>query len=141
MHKQSSKAAAYGSVALLIGVAAAKTLLTKLVFGDIDAPFTYSFISAMVTVLLLLPVLTLNGRVRCLTCRFCFQLLPVCIAIAVDLGLSNVAISFLPLALQQAIASTIPAATIVLETAVRQQCKPLITCTLPTRVVSLPFRL
>ena len=113
---------AWGSIALLISVAAVKTTLTKFLFThQVHEPIAYSLLSAVVTGLLV--SCQGFGHMRFQTLM---RLLPVALAIAVDLGLSNVAISRLPLALQQAIASTIPAATILLETIVRRRCKPLL---------------
>ena len=39
----------------------------------------------------------------------------VCVMVAIDLGFTNMAISMLPLALQQCIAATTPAATVTIE--------------------------
>ena len=113
---------AWGSIALLISVAAGKTLLTKYIFvHEAQTPIAYSLLSACVTAMF--ASCHGFGDVRFDTVR---RLAPIALAIAIDLGLSNVAISRLPLALQQAIASTIPAFTIVLETLVRRRCKPCI---------------
>mmetsp|Transcript_5707 Transcript_5707/g.15179 ORF Transcript_5707/g.15179 Transcript_5707/m.15179 type:complete len:340 (+) Transcript_5707:44-1063(+) len=113
---------AWGSIALLIFVAASKTLLTKFLFTEaVDEPIAYSLLSAVETALLV----SCHGFGK-LQPRTSIRLYPVAIAIAIDLGMSNVAISRLPLALQQAIASSVPAATILLETIVRRRCKPLL---------------
>mgnify|MGYP001345860707 CR=1 FL=1 len=45
------------------------------------------------------------------------RLSAVCVMVAVDLGFTNIAISMLPLALQQCIAATTPAATVSIESA------------------------
>jgi len=116
------EAGAWGSIALLITIAAIKTLLTKYIFvHQVKQPVAYSLLSAFVTLLLV----SCHGF-GSLQLTAVLRLVPVALAIAIDLGLSNIAISRLPLALQQAIASTIPAATILLESVVRRRCKPLI---------------
>ena len=121
--------AAVASILGLIACASTKTILTKLIFIHIiDLPIAYSLLSASTTVLLAGgSCIALNGSVPPLRGDMLCQLLPVCAAITIDFALSNVAISQLPLALQQAIASTIAAATILLETIVTQRCKPLST--------------
>ena len=117
--------AAFGSIGALVGVAALKTMATKLIFLNVMfEPVAYSLLSALVTALLVvITLLATDGTVPTLRMATLLRLLPVCCAIAVDLALSNVAISMLPLPLQQAIASTIPAATILLETLVTRTCK------------------
>lgn len=122
-----SHVAALGAIGLLVSVASTKTLLTKWLFHDVHEPIAYSLLSALVTAAVVAPLLACGGIQRLCLPRWdmLFSLALVCVAIAVDLGLSNEAIYRLPLALQQAIASTIPAATIALETVVRQRCRPL----------------
>lgn len=115
---------AVGAIGLLVSVASVKTLFTKEIFDWCTTPIAYSLLSAFETAVLLLPFAITESRQRCLPQPgMMLRLALVCIAIAADFALSNEAIYRLPLALQQAIASTIPAATIVLETIVRWQCK------------------
>ena len=45
----------------------------------------------------------------------------VCVMVAIDLGFTNMAISMLPLALQQCIAATTPAATVTIESVYEQR--------------------
>jgi len=120
---------AWLSVFLLIAVAALKTILTKVIFLEVPYPVAYSLLSALVTSVLLLLGFALfprvTGPLQPLRLRMAPRLLAVCLAVAVDLGLSNRAIYLLPLALQQAIASTIPAVTMVIETVYRWRLKPL----------------
>ena len=118
--------AAYLSLMLLVSVAAIKTLLAKVVFERLPTPIAYSLLSAAITSSIAwLPALISNGGLPCVRADDAHMLLLVAVATAVDLGMSNVAISMLPLALQQAIASAIPAATILLETVVFWRLKPL----------------
>ena len=120
------------SLLLLVVVAAIKTSVTKLIFTKLPTPIAYSLLSSVVTgVLVAGPALCTSGAdgecggVRCVPLRELWMLGFVAVAVAVDLGLSNIAISLLPLPLQQAIASAIPAATILLESIVFRRLKPI----------------
>jgi hypothetical protein len=114
----------YGSIAMLITIAAVKTVLTKLIFVHVPTPIAYSLLSAVVTALLLVPSLAVRGF-GILRREMMVRFMLVCVAVAVDLGMNNIAIWLLPLALQQAIASTIPGVTVVLESIVRRRRKSL----------------
>ena len=115
--------AAWLSLLLLVSVALVKTILTKTIFDGLPTPVAYSLLSASVTWLLLLPPLCYTGSLRCLRWDDAWRVALVSVAVAIDLGMSNIAISLLPLALQQAIASAIPAATILLESLVLRRLK------------------
>lgn len=123
------------SLLLLVTVATVKTMLTKLIFLHVPTPVAYSLLSASVTGLLVVPLIYASAHgakphqpsgLRCVRPYMLLRLSVVCVAVAIDLGLSNVAIWLLPLALQQMIASTIPAATISLESLYRRRLKPLV---------------
>lgn len=120
------------SLLLLISVAAFKTVITKAVLTRMPTPIAYSLLSSVITGLLVAaPALWYApetsgscGGVKLVALRDLSMLAFVAIAVAIDLGLSNVAISLLALPLQQAIASAIPAATILLESIVFRRLKP-----------------
>lgn len=104
------------SVGLLMSVAATKTMLTKLIFQQVSIPVAFSLLSCVMTILLLLPVFAVQPHLfQWLKPHMVKQLSVVCVMVAVDLGFTNIAISMLPLALQQCIAATTPAATVSIE--------------------------
>ena len=77
------------------------------------------------TALLLIPLMTVTRTFQCLTSvRMAATLAAVCVAVVVDLGLTNLGLTLLPLPLQQGIAATVPLATVLLETIVRRRRKP-----------------
>ena len=115
---QNSQAAAW-AFCFLTFIAVTKTLLTKLVFKHVNTPVAFSVLSCVATILCILPVFLFkrsmfNWLSRDMYTGFFY----VCVAIAVDLGCTNVAISELSVAFQQCIKAASPAATIILETIV-----------------------
>ena len=104
------------SIGLLMSVAATKTILTKLIFQQVSIPVAFSLLSCVMTILLLLPVFAVQPHLfQWVRPHMVKQLSVVCVMVAVDLGFTNIAISMLPLALQQCIAATTPAATVSIE--------------------------
>lgn len=104
------------ALAFLTFVAVTKTILTKLVFTHVHAPVAFSVLSCLATNLCLAPVfLAKPSLFQSLQGRMLRPMLGVCLAIAIDLACTNVAISLLSVALQQCIKATSPAATVVLE--------------------------
>lgn len=116
--------AAWLSLLLIIFVALVKTILTKIIFEKLPTPVAYSLISAVVTWLLLALPLAATRSLKVMQLSDMARLMLVSVAVTLDLGMSNVAIERLPLPLQQALASVIPAATILIETAVTRRLKP-----------------
>jgi drug/metabolite transporter (DMT)-like permease len=116
------------SLLLLITVAALKTVITKVVLSAMPTPVAYSLLSAVMTALIICgPAMWYAPRgtgMNCVPSKDMWMLAFVAIAVAVDLGMSNIAISLLALPLQQAIASVIPAATILMESLVFRRLKP-----------------
>ena len=116
--------AAWLSILLLIAVALVKTILSKTIFDQLPTPIAYSLGSAVVTWLLVALPLAYNGELKCMRPTDLWRVGLVSVAVTLDLGMSNIAIALLPLPLQQAIASAIPAATVLLESAVTRRLKP-----------------
>ena len=114
---------AWLALLVLLVTALVKTVLSKTIFEQVPLPVAYSLLSALVTWLLVQLPLFWSGRLKVMTVRDFRRLALVSIAVSLDLGMSNIAIALLPLPLQQAIASAIPAATILLERAVTRRPK------------------
>jgi len=108
----------------LIFVAVTKTLLTKTVFVHVPTPVAFSVFSCVVAAVCMVPIFVYKPF---LFARVNLKMLPtfgvVCMAIAIDLACTNVAISLLSVPLQQTIKSTSPAATILLESAMTRRCR------------------
>jgi drug/metabolite transporter (DMT)-like permease len=108
----------------LVFVAVTKTLLTKNVFVHVPTPVAFSVLSCFVTAVCLIPVFMWMPQLWTgLTGRMAVGFLGVCIAIAIDLAATNVAISLLSVALQQCIKATSPAATIFVESLWNCTCR------------------
>ena len=104
------------AISLLMSVAASKTVMTKLIFQQVSVPVAFSSLSCVTTILLLLPVFAARPRLfQLVRPHMARRLGVVCVMVAIDLGFTNMAISMLPLALQQCIAATTPAATVTIE--------------------------
>lgn len=110
------------SFALLVLIAISKTVLTKHVFEHINAPVAMSAMSCIVTGLMLVPVCIANGTLRLLTMQESKKLALVCTTVAADLAFTNVGLSILPIAFQQAIKSTLPVATVAVEFVLYRKC-------------------
>ena len=116
---------AWLSLLLLVLVALVKTILSKTIFDQLPTPVAYSLLSSVVTWVLVALPLAQKRELLCMRTYDLWRVALVSIAVTLDLGMSNIAIALLPLPLQQAIASAIPAATILLESAVTRRLKPL----------------
>lgn len=125
--------AAAGAFAFLTFVAVSKTLLTKLVFTSHDnGPVAFSVLSCVLTLLCMWPVFKWKPETWAVPRPEMYKgFLGVCVAIALDLACTNVALSLLSVALQQCIKATSPALTIMLESAVNKKLQhPLIYVTI-----------
>ena len=105
----------------LVSVAVSKTLLTKLVFSQLPAPVAFSVLSCVATNVCLAPCLLYSGQLRPLAWRQLPRFLAVCLAVAVDLACTNVALAILTVALQQCLKATSPTATIIVESLLRRK--------------------
>jgi drug/metabolite transporter (DMT)-like permease len=106
-------------------VAVTKTLLTKTVFTHGTPPVAFSVYSCFVTAVLFIPIFIAQPSLYApLTKELLVGFFFVCVAIALDLALTNVAISLLSVALQQCIKATSPAATVFLESLWNRICHP-----------------
>jgi drug/metabolite transporter (DMT)-like permease len=110
------------SFLLLVTIAISKTILTKHIFEHIDAPVAMSALSCIVTTIMLVPVCITQRTLHLLTIEESKTLAFVCITVAADLAFTNVGLSILPIAFQQAIKSTIPVATIAVEFLIYGKC-------------------
>ena len=127
-----------GSFAFLTFVAVSKTLLTKFVFTHVDTPVAFSVLSCVATILVMLPVFACFPNLyQPLKLSMLKGFLGVSLAIAADLGCTNVAISELSVAMQQTIKATSPAATVLLEIAFNRKCTHPIVLVLITLLCSL----
>jgi drug/metabolite transporter (DMT)-like permease len=106
----------------LVAIAVSKTILTKHIFEQIGAPVAMSALSCIVTGLMLVPICLVNGTLRLLTMEETKTLSLVCLTVAADLVFTNVGLSILPIAFQQAIKSTLPVATIAIEFLLYRKC-------------------
>ena len=104
------------ALAFLTFVAVSKTLLTKLVFTHVHTPVAFSVLSCVATNVCMSPIFFFKRDLWARPSRASLKgFALVCLAIAVDLGFTNVAISLLSVALQQCIKATSPTATVLLE--------------------------
>ena len=104
------------AISLLMVVAASKTLMTKLIFTQAAVPVAFGLLSCVTTLLLLTLVFAVRPHLfQLLRPHMVRRLAVVCVMVAIELGFTNIAISILPLALQQCIAATTPAATVTIE--------------------------
>mmetsp|Transcript_7259 Transcript_7259/g.18997 ORF Transcript_7259/g.18997 Transcript_7259/m.18997 type:complete len:326 (+) Transcript_7259:68-1045(+) len=111
------------AISFLTFVAVTKTLLTKTIFVHGVPPVAFSVYSCLVTALLMLPIFACQPKqFAMLTWNMSVGFIFVCVAIALDLALTNVAISLLSVALQQCIKATSPAATVFLESLWNRIC-------------------
>ena len=101
--------------AFLVIVAISKTVLTKHIFEDVRAPVALSAISCAVTAILLMPISLYTKQMRMLRADEIGTFVLICTTVAADLAFTNIALSILPLAFQQAIKSTLPVVTITLD--------------------------
>ena len=104
------------ALAFLTFVAVSKTLLTKLVFTHVHTPWPSLFCRGVATNVCMSPIFFFKRDLWARPSRASLKgFALVCLAIAVDLGFTNVAISLLSVALQQCIKATSPTATVLLE--------------------------
>ena len=116
------KKSTVASFALLVLIAISKTVLTKHIFEHINAPVAMSALSCIVTGIMLVPVCIANGTLRLLTMEESKTLALVCTTVAADLAFTNVGLSILPIAFQQAIKSALPVATVAVEFLLYRKC-------------------
>jgi hypothetical protein len=105
-----------------ITVAVVKTMLTKALFeGGAAFPVGFSVISAMATCTVLIPVFIFD-RKQWAVPKFEYMggFLLVCTLVALDLALTNIAVSLLAVAVQQCLIATNPAFTVTIESIVRR---------------------
>ena len=101
-----------------------KTILTKSVFMHVPTPVAYSVLSCLVTAFCMLPLFLCKPNLWASpTPAMMLGFLGVCIAIAMELACTNVAISLLSVALQQCIRAASPAATVILESFWTGRCR------------------
>ena len=97
-------------------IAVSKTLLHEAVFTHVHTPVAFSVLSCVATNVCMSPIFFFKRDLWARPSRASLKgFALVCLAIAVDLGFTNVAISLLSVALQQCIKATSPTATVLLE--------------------------
>jgi drug/metabolite transporter (DMT)-like permease len=105
-------------------VAVTKTILTKSVFMHVPQPVAYSVLSCVVTAICLGVIFLCQPHLyNTPNSSMIAGFTAVCIAIALDLACTNVAISLLSVALQQCIRAASPAATVILESFYNRHCR------------------
>jgi len=117
------KFAAPLAISFYILVAVVKTMLTKALFeGGADYPVGFSAISAIATCLVLLPIFAADrSQFSVPKKEYLPGFLLVCCLVALDLALTNIAVSLLAVAIQQCIIATNPAFTVTIESIVRRK--------------------
>ena len=115
-----ARGAVAGSVGALVSVAVLKTQLTANIFHNGSGPATptaFSLLSTVVTTLILIPVFCgWRSQWTMLSWRMLWPDVAIIVAFtAADLGFTNIALSQLSVAVQQCIASTNPALTVLIE--------------------------
>jgi len=117
------KFAAPLALGFYIAVAVVKTMLTKALFeGGAAFPVGFSAISAIMTCLCLVPVFLIDKTQWAVPKREYFGgFMMVCVLVALDLALTNIAVSLLAVAIQQCIIATNPAFTVTVESIVRKK--------------------
>jgi hypothetical protein len=106
----------------LVVIAISKTVLTKYIFEHIHAPVAMSALSCIVTGFMLVPLNLWWGTFRLLSRDEFKALFPVCLAVAADLAFTNIGLSILPIAFQQAMKSTLPMAAVIVECLLYRKC-------------------
>jgi len=106
-----------------ITVAVVKTMLTKALFeGGAAFPVGFSAISAVATCITLVPVFIADRSQWAVPKRdYMPGFILVCTLVALDLALTNIAVSLLAVAIQQCIVATNPAFTVSIESIVRRK--------------------
>jgi len=117
------KFAAPLSISFYITVAVVKTMLTKALFeGGASFPVGFSAVSAIMTCVCLVPVFLIDKTQWAVPKREYFGgFMMVCVLVALDLALTNIAVSLLAVAIQQCIIATNPAFTLTIESIVRKK--------------------
>jgi drug/metabolite transporter (DMT)-like permease len=117
-----SRFAAPLAISFYVAVAVIKTMLTKALFNANAQPVAFSSVSAMATCVTLVPVF-LCDRSQWATPKseYIRGFALVCVLVALDLALTNIAVSLLAIAIQQCIVATNPAFTITIESFVRRK--------------------
>ena len=121
----------------LISIAVCKTQLTAYMFNTLDYPTAYSLYSCIVTILLLMPIFLLDGRIPGMSKQWGVPVMAmflkppearshaldvvgpfslIVIFTAFDLGFTNIALANISTALQQCIAATNPFWCLMIET-------------------------
>jgi drug/metabolite transporter (DMT)-like permease len=111
------------AIGFYIFVAVLKTMLTKALFeGGAAFPVGFSAISAVATCITLVPVFLADKSQWAVPKRdYMPGFILVCVLVALDLALTNIAVSLLAVAIQQCIVATNPAFTVSIESIVRRK--------------------
>jgi drug/metabolite transporter (DMT)-like permease len=118
-----AKYAVPGAIGFYVFVAVLKTMLTKALFEGAGAyAVGFSAVSAVATCLCVVPVFIYDPKTWAVPSKeklpgFCL----VCVLVALDLALTNIAVSLLAVAIQQCIIATNPAWTVTIESIVRRK--------------------
>jgi drug/metabolite transporter (DMT)-like permease len=110
------------SIVSLVAIAVLKTQLTAFLFKYSNFPTAYSLWSCVVTIVLLMPFFLIKPSSFGVPSSAMAPVLTLIVVFtALDLGMTNIALSEVSTALQQCIAATNPFWTIVIETAVHRR--------------------
>ena len=103
-------------VALLIGVASFKAIVTKSVLDDVPGiPVAFSAISCTVTVIWILPIFAFfPASFNALRYEMIPSLVAACLLVAIDLTCTNIAIALLSVPLQQCMSALTPVITAII---------------------------
>jgi len=134
---------AFLSICLLVSVACSKTLLTKQLFASVSTPVAFSALSAIATVICLVPVFLIFPK-QWAGLKADSEILVgfgvVCLFVATDMGCTNTAVLLLSVALQQCILATSPFWTVIIESIVKKKAQhPLIYVTISLLVAGAIF--
>jgi drug/metabolite transporter (DMT)-like permease len=134
---------AFLSICLLVTVACSKTLLTKQLFASVSTPVAFSALSAIATVVCLVPVFLIFPK-QWAGLKSDKEILigfgVVCCFVATDMGCTNTAVLLLSVALQQCILATSPFWTVIIESIVKKKAQhPLIYLTISLLVAGAIF--
>ena len=115
------------ALSVMVAIGVSKTLLTKLLFEHVGLPVAFSVLSCVATNMCMLPIFVLCGgrgngnSFSWLRWRMVPRFAVVCVAIAIDLACTNVALSLLSVVLQQTIKATNPTATVLVESLIKRK--------------------
>jgi len=110
------------AIGFYVCVAVVKTMLTKSLFNTSSQPVAFSAISAVATCVTLIPVFLIDRSQWAVPkAEYLRGFILVCVLVALDLALTNIAVSMLAIAIQQCIIATNPAFTITIESIVNRK--------------------